>query len=93
MRKAILYGLLIPSIICLVLCLTWLVLFSISLIGTGGTYSRTFPDGSIACGIPIFPRDEWFWPLFQLFGVPVVLVIASWQTIAYCRRVYKVTNR
>src|SRR6185295_15365699 len=80
------YGLLISSISCIVLCSVWLVLLSIYLIGTGGTYSRSFPDGTLACGRPIFTRDAWFWTGFQLFGVPLILMIASCRTIAYCRR-------
>jgi len=86
MRKPLLYGLLIPSITCIVLCSIWLVLFSTCLIASGGTYSRTLEDGSIACGIPIFDRDALFWAPFQLFGVPLILIGASWRTIAYCRQ-------
>jgi hypothetical protein len=86
MRKPILYGLFIPSIICIVLCTTWLVLISNVLLATGGTYGYTTPDGDIVCGIPVFTQDDWSWPAFRLFGVPLVLIIASWRTIAYCRK-------
>ena len=86
MRKPVFDVLLGLSILCIMLCSMWLVLVTMFLIGTGGTYSRTFPDGSMACGIPVFTRDDWFWRVFQLFGVPLILIIASWQTIAYCRR-------
>ena len=71
------------SIACIAISALWLVLLSIYVLSTGGTYSRTFADGSIACGISIFTKDEWFWPMFQLFGAPLTLLIAAWRTITY----------
>ena len=85
MRKPVLYSLLIPSITCIVLCSTWLVMISLYFLSTGGTYSQTLSDGSMVCHIPVFTRDSWFWAAFQLFGAPLALIIASWRTIAYCR--------
>ena len=84
MRKAVLYSVMALSIICVAVSALWIALLSNFLLSTGGTYSRTYEDGGIACGIPVFTRDEWFWPAFQLFGVPLILLIASWRTIAYC---------
>lgn len=77
MRNAVFYGLVIPSIVCIAVCSIWLVVVSIFMIGTGGTFSRSLPDGSIECGIPIFSTGEWLWPVFQLFGVPLIMMIAS----------------
>ena len=65
-------------------CMLWLVLVSVYLLSTGGTYSRTFEDGSIACGIPVFTREEWFRPVCRLFGAPLAVLVASLRTVAYC---------
>lgn len=84
MRKTFWYSLKGVSVAGVAVCALWLVLLSIFLLSTGGTYSRTYEDGSIACGIPVFTREEWFWPAFQLFGVPLALLAASWRTVTYC---------
>ena len=73
-----------PSIACVAASALWLILLTVFLLGTGGTYSRAYDDGSIACGIPVFTREEWFWPAFQLFGAPLAVFAASLRTIAYC---------
>ena len=67
-------------------CAVWLVTVFLFLLQSGGTYSVTFEDGSIACGIPVFPEGQWFWPAFSLFGAPAVLLAACVRTVNYCSR-------
>ena len=84
MRRAFWYSLKGVSVVGVAACALWLTLLSMFLLSTGGTYSRTFEDGSIACGIPVFTRGEWFWPAFQLFGAPLAVLVASWRAAAFC---------
>jgi hypothetical protein len=79
-----LYSLMVFSIACAAVSALWPVLLTQLLLSSGGTYSRTYEDGSIACGIPVFDAENWFWPAFQLYGVPLALLAASWRTITYC---------
>jgi O-antigen ligase len=83
MRRVFWHSLRGLSVVGAAACALWLVLLSMFLLSTGGTYSRTFEDGSVACGIPVFTREEWFWPAHQLFGAPLALLVAFWRTAAY----------
>lgn len=62
----------------------WLLAVSMFLLATGGTYSRSYDDGTLVCGIPMFTREGWLWPAFSLFGAPFVVLAASWRTVVYC---------
>lgn len=84
MRRTALRVLTALSAICLAAATVWLLVVSHFLLSTGGTYSRTFPDGSIACGIRVFTSNDWFWPGFRLFGAPLAVIAASGRTIGYC---------
>lgn len=84
MHRVVWYSLKGVSIVGVCVFVLWLTLFSTFMLLTGGTYSRTYEDGSTACGIPIFTRQEWLWPAFQLLGVPIALLIAFWRTVSYC---------
>ena len=84
MHRVLWYSLKGISVTVVTVCILWLILLSMFLLSTGGTYYRAFEDGSIACGIPVFTREEWFWPAFQLFGAPLAVLVASWRTVAYC---------
>jgi hypothetical protein len=53
MRRAVLHITTALSFACLAVAALWLILVTLFLLSTGGTYSRTFADGSIACGIPV----------------------------------------
>lgn len=72
-------------------CGVWLVTISLLLLQSGGTYSATLEDGSIACRIPAFPEGRWFWPGFSLFGAPAILLMASVRTVVYSSRRLKGT--
>ena len=81
MRRLTLYSVISLSVVAGVGALLWLVVVSIYLIGTDATYSQMSEDGSLACRIPVFTKEEWFWPAFQLFVVPVIVLAASWRTV------------
>ena len=84
MRRSVLHVLAALYAICLAAATIWLALVSLFLLATGGIYSRTFPDGSIACGIRVVTSDDWFWPAFRLFGAPLTVAAAARRTIGYC---------
>ena len=68
----------------------WMLAVSMFLLATGGTYSRMYEDGTLEWGIPVFTGEEWFRPAFSLFGAPLVVLAASWRTVAYCASWLKV---
>lgn len=84
MRSVILHIVRWLSISSALVCVLWLVAVSMSLLATGGTYSRSYPNGVIACQIPVFTEDYWFWPMFRLYGVPLFILLASMRTIGFC---------
>jgi hypothetical protein len=90
MQKPMLSTLYVASIICSVLMVLWLILLVGYLILTGATYSYQIQneDGSIGiiCNIPIFTTDNWLWLSFELFGVPIIVLIAAIQTIRVLQR-------
>ena len=92
MSRVALYILLLASAITGLACAVWLVAVVLFLLRSGGTYSQTFEDGSIACGIPVFAEGRWFWPAFSLFGAPALLLAASIRTISYCSRRLRVAG-
>lgn len=93
MGRATLYILLLLSAITGVACAVWLVVVVLFLWRGGGTYSQTFEDGSIACGIQVFPEGKWFWPAYSLLGAPAMLLAACVRTIAYCSRRLSVAGK
>ena len=84
MRKLVISAFFVFSVVCAALASLWLVLITHHLITTGATYSRTVTaeDGSnlIICGISIFNREDWLWSSFELFGVQILILIASIRT-------------
>ena len=84
MRRTALYSVMSLSVVVGLGVLLWLVLVSIYLIGTDATYSQMYEDGSLQCRIPVFTKEEWFWPVFQLFVVPIIVLAVSWRTVTYC---------
>ena len=74
-------------------CAVWLVAVALLLLRTGGTYSQSFEDGSLACGIPVFTEGGWFWPAFSLFGAPSILLAACVRTVEYCSRRLRAAGR
>lgn len=57
---------------------------------TKGTYSYTFQTSSgsfaTACGIPFFTKEDWLWTAFELFGVPLIILLAAVRTIQFLHR-------
>jgi hypothetical protein len=92
MSRLALQSLMLVSAIVGLICAVWLVTVSLFLWQTGGTYSVTLEDGSIACRVPVFPAGEWFWPAFSLFGAPAILLAACVRTAIYGQR-YFVSRR
>ncbi len=86
MGKVTLYIVTWVSAIACLACAVWLLIAFLFLLQTGGTYSATLEDGSIACGIPVIPEGQRFWPAFSLFGAPAVLLAACVRTVNYCSR-------
>ncbi|HEX8266078.1 MAG TPA: hypothetical protein VF596_11775 [Pyrinomonadaceae bacterium] len=91
MRKPFLLTLHTASIICALLAVLWLIFLVVFIIIIdGGTYtSRELrEDGSFAIvhNVPLFTADNWTWVAFQLFGIPVLVLIAAIQTIRALRK-------
>ncbi len=93
MGRVVLHILMWASAVAGLVCAVWLVAVLLLLWQSGGTYSATLEDGSIACRIPAFPEGRWFWPAFSLFGAPAVLLGACVRTVNYCSRRLGIADR
>lgn len=72
------------SIFLLSLMILWMLLVSFILLETGAKYSIVTESGAMACNIPIFTRETWLWVLFELYGLPSIILAASWRTKNFC---------